>query len=61
MMASGPASGSFFSTFPFFSLVCATKNTTLTLYTPQGSYRQVCVKFKYSLRTSKDFPTVFKD
>ena len=27
----------------------------------QGSYRQVCVKFKDFSRTSKDYPTVFKD
>ena len=27
----------------------------------QGSYRQVCVKFKIFSRTSKDYPTVFKD
>ena len=27
----------------------------------QGSYRQVCVKFKDFSRTSKRFSTVFKD
>ena len=27
----------------------------------QGSYRQVCVKFKDFSRTSQDFPTVMKD
>ena len=27
----------------------------------QGLNRQVCVKFKDFSRTSKDFPTVFKD
>ena len=27
----------------------------------QGSYRRVCVKFKYFSRTSQDFPTVFMD
>ena len=27
----------------------------------QGSYRQVCVEFKDFLRTSQDFPSVFKD
>ena len=28
---------------------------------PQGSYRPVGVKFKDILRTSKDYPTGFKD
>ena len=27
----------------------------------KGSFRQVCVKFNDFSRTSKDFPTVFKD
>ena len=27
----------------------------------QGSYSQVCVKFKDFSRTSQDYPTVFKD
>ena len=34
---------------------------SLKVYVYQGSYRQDCEKFKDFSRTSKDFPSVFKD